>query len=54
MLVHPTPSTAQVESICEVSQWTVHRVVAKNTFHPYKLKMVNQLSEGNLDQNLEL
>lgn len=54
MVVNPTSSTAQVASICEVSKSTVHRVLAKNKFHPYKLKMVHQLSDDDPDRRLEL
>ncbi|KAJ8941374.1 hypothetical protein NQ318_000840 [Aromia moschata] len=50
MVVNPISSTAQVASTC---QSTVHRVLTRNKFHPYKLKMVHQLSDIDPDQRLE-
>ncbi|KAJ8952757.1 hypothetical protein NQ318_008072, partial [Aromia moschata] len=43
----------QVASTREVSQSTVHRVLTKNKFYPYKLKMMHQLSDDNRDRILE-
>jgi hypothetical protein len=53
MVVNPTSSSTKVVSICEVSKSTVQRVLAKNKFHPYKLKMVHHLSDDDPDRRLE-
>lgn len=53
IVVNPSSSTAQVASTSGVSRSTVHRVLTKNKFHPYKLKMVHQLSDDDPDRRLQ-
>src|SRR6202042_2575462 len=53
MIVNPLQPTSLVAAECEVSSKSVQRVLKRNKFHPYKLKILHELTEDDPDHRLE-
>lgn len=53
VLLNPIQSTSQVALLHDVCPRSVHRVLKKNHFHPYKMKMLQELAEDDPDRRME-
>lgn len=53
MVVNPMQPTSNVATVCDVSPRSVQRVLKKNKFHPYKLKILHELMEDDPDRRIE-
>ncbi|MVN24218.1 hypothetical protein GO639_03455, partial [Staphylococcus aureus] len=53
MVVNPEKFTYSVGNVCEVFPSTVWRLLKRNRYHPYKIKMVHQLTEDDPDRRTE-
>lgn len=53
LIINPMQPTSRVAAECEVSPKSVQRVLKRSKFHPYKLKMLHELTEDDPDRRLE-
>lgn len=53
MVINPTQSTSAVAESCGVSSKSVQRVLKKEKFHPYKMKILHALTEDDPDRRVE-
>lgn len=53
VIADPTLSTRQLAELSAVSQRTVGRILKAHKFHPYKIKLVQELNEDDFDRRLQ-
>ncbi len=51
--INPQQSARDVADGQNLSRWSVHKVLKKHKFHPYKVKLVQELSEDDFDRRIE-
>ncbi|XP_018375240.1 PREDICTED: uncharacterized protein LOC108769006 [Trachymyrmex cornetzi] len=49
----PHSSTRKVSQEHEISTMSVHKILKKNGFHPYKVNLVHELNEDDFDRRVE-
>lgn len=53
MVVDPRQYTIHIKDVCQVSSYTLRKTLKKNELHPYKIQMVHQLTENDLDRRVK-
>lgn len=53
MVVNPQQSTKHVADACNISRTSVKKILKRHKFHPYKMKILHELTEDDPDRRLE-
>lgn len=53
MVITPQQTTKNVANTCEISQSLVKKILHKSKFHPYKMKILHQLTDNDPDKRTD-
>ncbi|KAJ8912794.1 hypothetical protein NQ315_002552 [Exocentrus adspersus] len=52
--VNPHVSTRQVGLDLHISHMTAHRILKREKYHPYKLRLIHELAEDDFDRHIHI